>query len=175
MNYLIHFLVFSEYKLFAAFNFISVAIAQSGGSSFMQALFLHTKGFKLVLAALTFVPVLLTIGPQALASRIKSATVSPSCNGYIVAVNGQNLRISGVTWQVNYSIVITESDGSTFTVSDSIPVTPDANLNFNTTVRKAAVPATEGISFSGTASLVNSNGDTFNTVNIVFPARHFGL
>lgn len=137
---------------------------------------MQSKGLKLILAALMFVPVVLAIDSQsASASRIKFATVSPSCNGYTVTVSGQNLNISGVTWHVNYSILVNKRDGSTFTLSDSVPVTPDANLNFNTSVRKSAGSAPEGVSFSGIAILVDSNGDTFNMVNIVFTARYFGL
>ena len=122
-----------------------------------------------ILTALTFVFAILTVGARpASANQINSASVTPQCNGYTITVSGQNLDIAGVTWSVNYTILVTASDGSTFSINDSIPVFPDANLNFNTTVTKAAGPATTSISFSGTATLVDSNGDTFNTVDIVF-------
>jgi len=121
------------------------------------------------LTALSFVVALITIGTQAAsANQINSATVAPQCNGYTITVSGQNLDIAGVTWTVNYTILVTTSDGSTFSLNDSLPVFPDANNNFSASATKAAGPATTGITLSGTATLVDSNGDVFNTVNIVF-------
>jgi hypothetical protein len=122
-----------------------------------------------ILTALSFLIALITLGTiPASANQINSATVVPQCNGYTIAVSGQSLDLTGVTWTVNYTIVVTTSDGSTSSIIDSIPVSADANLNFTASVTKAAGPATTGISLSGTATLVDSNGDTFNTVNIAF-------
>lgn len=123
-------------------------------------------GFLLVLG-------LLTIGSQsASAHQINSAAVSPSCNGCTITVSGQNLTFTGVTYSVNYTILVTGSDGSTFTLNDSIQVFPDSNGNFAASATKAAGPATETISLSGTATLVAARElpsiPTFNTVNIVF-------
>src|ERR1700756_4849300 len=98
------------------------------------------------LTALTFVIALLTIATQpAFANQINSANVAPQCNGYTIAVSGQNLDIAGVTWTVNYTILVTTSDGSTFSINDSTPVFPDAKNNFSASVTKAAGPATTGI------------------------------
>lgn len=119
--------------------------------------------------AFGFVLVYLLFGARpASANQVNSATVLPKCDGYTITVSGQNLDTAGVTWTVNYTILVTTSGGSTFTISDSIPVFPNANRNFNATVTKAAGPATTAISLSGTATLVDSAGTTFNTVDIMF-------
>ena len=111
----------------------------------------------------------LTVGTSpAVGNEINSATVVPTCSGYTITVSGQNLDISGVTWTVNYTIVVTTDTGSTFMLNDSIQVFPDANQNFNASVTKPAGPATTNISLSGSATLVDSAGTTFNTVGIVF-------
>lgn len=129
---------------------------------------MYHKVAKLVPVLLLFLE-LLTIGsPSASANILDSATVSPTCNGYTITVSGRNLDISGVAWQVNYAILVAASDGTTFTINDSIQVFPDSSLNFSASATKPAGPATQSISLSGTATLVDSNGDSFNTVNIAF-------
>lgn len=133
---------------------------------------MHHKAVKLMyFPALLLLLMFLTIGSQpASANVLVSATVAPSCNGYTITVSGQNLDISGVTWHVNYTILVTASDGTTFTLNDSIQVfrRSPSDHSFNASVTKAAGPATQNISLSGTATLVDSAGTTFNTVNIVF-------
>jgi hypothetical protein len=129
---------------------------------------MHKRVIKTLIAIAFVIGVITTGANPASGNQINSATVVPQCNGYTITVSGQNLDTAGVTYTVNYTILVTTSTGSTLTINDSIPVFPDSNLNFNASVTKAAGPATTGISFSGTATLVDSNGDTFNTVNIDF-------
>src|SRR6202008_2191284 len=63
------------------------------------------------------------------ANQINSAVISATCNSYTVTVSGQNLDNPNVTYSVIYTVTVTPSSGSPYTVSDSIPVTPDGNLN----------------------------------------------
>jgi len=105
---------------------------------------------------------------SAAANQITSATVSATCNGYTISVSGGNLDTQGVNFAVNYSITVTPDNGSPFNVSDTIPVSADGNLNFSASVTKAAGPLSGNFSLSGTATLVDSAGDTFNSVDISF-------
>lgn len=108
------------------------------------------------------------IPSPAAANDIVSASVSPTCNGYTISVSGQNLNNPDVNYFVNYTITVTASDGSSFLVTDSIQVFPDANLNFNASVTKAAGPLSGSFSLSGTATLVDSSGTSYNAVAIGF-------
>lgn len=104
----------------------------------------------------------------AAANFITSANVSLSCSSYTINVTGGNLDVANVSYSVDYTFNVVLNGSSTFTVSDSIAVTPDASLNFNATVTKAVGPLSGSFSVTGTATLVDSAGDTFNTVNISF-------
>lgn len=104
----------------------------------------------------------------AAANFITSANVSLSCSSYTINVTGGDLDVANVSYSVDYTFNVVLNGSSTFTVSDSIAVTPDASLNFNATVTKAVGPLSGSFSVTGTATLVDSAGDTFNTVNISF-------
>jgi hypothetical protein len=87
------------------------------------------------LLALGLVLVLLTgLASPARANHIDSAAISATCNSYTITVSGGNLDIPNVTYSVNYTVNVTPSSGSPYTVSDSISVSPDVNLNFNASV-----------------------------------------
>jgi hypothetical protein len=102
------------------------------------------------------------------ANQITSAAISANCNSYTITVAGSNLDIPNVTYIVNYTVNVTPSSSSPFSISDSIPVSPDANLNFNASVTKGVGTLNDNFSLSGTATLVASDGETFNNVAIVF-------
>ena len=115
----------------------------------------------LVLALLSMV------ATPASANHITSANVNLTCSNYTITVTGGNLDTPNVSFTVNYTLnaVLT---GTTFTTSDSIPVTPDASLNFNASITKAVGPLSGSFSFTGTATLVDSAGDNFGGVDITF-------
>lgn len=102
----------------------------------------------------------------AAANFITSANVNLTCSNYTITVMGGDLDVQNVSYSVNYTFNVVINGSSTFTMSDSIPVTPDASLNFNASVTKAVGPLSGSFSVTGTATLVDSAGDTFNTVNI---------
>lgn len=102
------------------------------------------------------------------ANHITSAAITATCNSYTITVAGGDLNTPNVTFAVNYTVYVTPSSGSPYTVSDSIPVSPDANLNFNASVTKGIGTLSGNFSFTGSATLVDSAGDTFNTVAISF-------
>src|ERR1700722_10245646 len=121
------------------------------------------------LLALGLVLGLLTgLASPARANHIDSAAISATCNSYTVTVSGGNLGMSNVTYSVNYTVTVTPSSGSPYTVSGSIPVSPDSNFNFNASATYGVGPLTSSYSLQGTATLVDSARDTFNTVNISF-------
>lgn len=111
---------------------------------------------------------LASLAGSAKANEVASAAISANCNSYTITVAGANANIPNVTYSVNYTVFVTPSSGSPYTLSDSIPVSPDANFNFNASVTKGVGSLTGSFSLSGTATLVDSNGDTFNTVDISF-------
>ena len=120
----------------------------------------------LILSVLVLAFLTLAATPAS-ANFITSANVNLSCSSYTITVTGGNLDTANVTFSVNYTINAV-LNGSTFTSSDSIAVTPDASLNFNASVTKAIGPLSGSFSFNGTATLVDSNGTTYNTVDISF-------
>jgi len=103
----------------------------------------------------------------AAANFITSANVKLGCSSYTITVTGGNLDTPNVSFSVNYTINVV-LNGTTFTSSDSIAVTPDSNLNFNASVTKAIGPLSGTFSATGTATLVDSSGTTYNTVDISF-------
>ena len=123
----------------------------------------------LLALALTLVFSLLTgLAGPASANQISSATISATCNSYTIAVAGVNLDMPNVTYAVNYTVNVTPASGSPYTVSGSIPVSPDANDNFSASATYGVGPLTSNYSLTGTATLVDSSGDVFNTVDISF-------
>jgi hypothetical protein len=102
------------------------------------------------------------------ANQLASAAISANCNSYTVSVAGGNLDIPNATYAVQYTIYVTPSTGAPYTVSDSVAVAPDANLNFNASVTKGVGALSGTFSLTGTATLIASDGETFNTVNISF-------
>lgn len=112
--------------------------------------------------------VLTGLAGPANANEIVSASISATCNSYTINVTGQNLDTPNVTFSVIYTVNVTPNSGSPYTVSDSIPVSPDANSNFNASVTKGVGALNGTFSLSGFATLADSNGDTFNTVAISF-------
>jgi hypothetical protein len=104
----------------------------------------------------------------AAANFITSANVNLTCTSYTINVTGGNLDTPNVSFSVSYTINVVMNGSSTFTISDSIPVTPDASLNFNASVTKAVGPLSGSFSLTGTATLVDSAGKTYNTVDISF-------
>jgi hypothetical protein len=116
-----------------------------------------------------FLAGLLSLGVRSAgAHEITSATTSLTCNGYTITVSGDQLTFTNVTYSVNYTFNVTSADGSTFTVSNSFNVNPDVNGSFTASVTKAAGPLSGSFSVTGTATLVDNAGDTFNTVSISF-------
>jgi len=112
---------------------------------------------------------LFTVGLiPASAHEITSASVSGTCSSYTISVAGDNATFVGVNYSVNYIITLTPSSGSAFTISDSIQVSPDASGNFSASVTKPVGPLSGGYSVSGSATLVDGSGDTFNTIAISF-------
>ena len=112
--------------------------------------------------------VLTGLAGPAKANDIVSASISATCNSYTINVTGQNLDTPNVTFSVNYTVNVTPNTGTPYTVSDSIPVSPDANLNFSASVTKGVGALNGTFSLSGFATLADSNGDVFNTVAITF-------
>ena len=112
---------------------------------------------------------LFTVGLiPASAHEITSASVSGTCSSYTISVAGDNATFVGVNYSVNYIITLTPSSGSAFTISDSIQVSPDASGNFSASVTKPVGPLSGGYSVSGSATLVDGSGDTFNPIAISF-------
>jgi uncharacterized repeat protein (TIGR01451 family) len=106
----------------------------------------------------------------AFANHIDNATVTANCTGFTIHVDGSQLNPSA-TFLVNYSIVLTPQSGPAITVNGSIPVTPDANNNFNASETKSW--ADFGVSLNGTYDLTGTaalfgNGLFNNQINIVF-------
>lgn len=102
----------------------------------------------------------------AAANHISSASISANCNGYTITISGGDLEVSGA--RVNYTILVTDSAGATFTVNDSVAVFADGNLNFSASQTRPAGPLTGNFSLSGTATLVDGAGNAFNSVAIDF-------
>src|SRR5258707_307219 len=127
------------------------------------------KLYRPTLMLLVLVLMLLSMAAKpAAANFITSANVNLTCNGYTINVTGGNLDTANVSFSVNYTFNVVMNGSSTFTISDSLPVTPDASLNFNASVTKAIGPLSGSFSVTGTATLVDSAGTTYNTVDISF-------
>ena len=107
------------------------------------------------------------------AHEINTASVEGTCSSYTISVTGSNATFAGVTYFVNYAITLTPASGAPFSVSDSIQVSPDASGNFSASVTKPVGPLSGGYSVSGTATLSDSKGDTFNTIDISFANPSF--
>ena len=112
--------------------------------------------------------VLTGLAGPAKANEIVSASISATCNSYTINVTGANLDMPNVTYAVNYTVNVTPSSGSPYTVSGSIPVSPDSSYNFNASATYGVGPLTSNYALSGTATLVDNAGTTFNTVDISF-------
>jgi len=102
------------------------------------------------------------------AHEITSAAVNGNCSSYTISVSGDGATYTNVTYSVHYTITLTPSSGSPFTISDSLQVSPDAGGNFSASMTKPVGPLSGGYSVSGSATLVDSGGDTFNTIAIAF-------
>jgi hypothetical protein len=112
---------------------------------------------------------LLCLAGPASAHEITVANVSATCSNYTINFAGDEATFTNVTYTVNYSILLTNSSGSTTTISNSVQVFPDFNGNFNTGPLTFGIgPFSDNFSLSGSATLVDSNGDVFNTIPINF-------
>src|SRR5260221_2294566 len=124
----------------------------------------------LVLAA--FVMLVFTATP-ALAHVITGATVTPSCSSYTITVTGSQLFNNdgnpNPAWTVQYTFTLTPDGSAPVTISDSVAVFPDPNGNFLVHVTKPMGPFSGTVAIqSGSATLTENNGTTYNTVAISF-------
>jgi hypothetical protein len=127
---------------------------------------------KLPLVGMVFVLFALLASP-AMANHIDSAAVSPTCTNACLTVSGSELSDTGVTFVVNYEIIITPSGGGAPVedITGMLNLTPDSNFNASATICNAfASLATGSYVVSGTATLteVDSVGNvtTDNTLEL---------
>ena len=107
------------------------------------------------------------------AHEINSAYVQTTCSSYTITVAGANATLTGVNYFVNYTLTFTPSSRTPITITDSIQVFPDAMGNFSASVKKPLGPLSGTFSASGTATLVDSTPETFNTIAISFASATF--
>lgn len=132
---------------------------------------------KHILIFLALSGLLALVGSTARANQIDSANASVLCNSYSISVNASDLVDTGVTFSISYTITLTPTSGTPIVITSSIPVTPDSNSNFSTTVSNSLGPLSGDFSVTGSASLVetdsNNNSVTQNTVDISFSTPTF--
>ena len=117
-------------------------------------------------------PMLALFASPAKANHIDSANGSATCSTFSLTVSGSELSDTGVSFVVNYTIILTPTSGSPTIISNSLLLSPDAQNNATTTVPGTFTPLTGNFTVSGSATLteVDSMGNvtTDNELDIFF-------
>jgi hypothetical protein len=125
---------------------------------------------QLLLAGIVIALVAMFASP-AMANHIDSASVTPTCTSVTLTVSGGDLTDTGVTFVVNYEIIITPSGGGAAVqdITGSLNLSPDASGNASSTITNTFASLAAGsynVSGSATLTEVDSSGNvtTLNTL-----------
>jgi hypothetical protein len=99
---------------------------------------------------------------------VVAAVASATCTTYTLTAAANTLFDQNVTYAVNYTIVVTPAVGTPTTINDSVLLTPDPDFNATTTVTKSLGSLAGDSTLSGSATLVDSSGATYNAIDIAF-------
>jgi hypothetical protein len=112
-------------------------------------------------------------GTPALANHIDTANVTPTCSSVCLTVSGSELSDTGVTFVVNYEIIITPLGGGAAVedITGTLNLSPDSNFNATATVCNTFASLAAGsyvVSVTATLTEVDSMGNvtTDNTLNL---------
>jgi archaellin len=76
--------------------------------------------------------VLAIAATPAMANRVDTANVAADCTKFTIVVSGAEINEPNAA--VTYTITVTPTVGAPITITDTIPVVPDASLNFSAAV-----------------------------------------
>jgi hypothetical protein len=125
---------------------------------------------QLFLAGIVFGLVAMFASP-AMANHIDSATVTPTCTSVSLTVSGSELFDTGVTFVVNYEIIITGAGGPVQDITGMLNLLPDGSGNATGMITKTFAPLAAGSYIvSGTATLTEVDGfgniTQLNTIDV---------
>lgn len=127
---------------------------------------------KRLLPAGLFLVFVAIFASSAMANELVSANVTPTCTSVSLTVSASRLFDQGVTFFVNYEIIITPTGGGAPVqdITGSVNLTPDASFNATATVNATFASLPSGsYNVSGTATLMEASPvftQSFNTLDL---------